>query len=213
MMDAAAYRDQMLQLAPPGKAFPRHPGSSWGRLLHGLAEELARVDARTGQLLDEADPRTTLELLPDWERVAALPDTCTGKPDTITERRAALVSRIASTGGQSIPYFVGLAASLGYYVEIQEYRPLEAGFDCGDECRGDDWAFVWTMRVLIDEESYVDGLAEFVAGSSAGDYLRGWGALDLECVIGRARPAHTVTLFAYITEPDAVFWFDFTEQE
>lgn len=210
MRDAAAYRDQLLMLLPPGKAFSRDPDSVIGRLAHGLADALARVDARAEVLHDEADPRTTLELLVDWERVAALPDACTGRPDTITERRVALTSKIASLGGQSIPYFVGLAARLGYFVEIVEFAPLEAGFGAGDAANGDAWAFAWLISVRIDDRSYRDGYAEFVAGSNAGDPLRGWGALDLECMIDRARPAHTTTLFAYTIEPEAAFWFDFT---
>lgn len=209
MRDAAAYRDQLLMLLPPGKAFSRDPDSVIGLLAHGLADELARLDARADVLYDEADPRTTLELLPDWERVAGLPDTCTGRPDTIAERQVALANKIASLGGQSIAYFTLLAARLGYYVEIDEFRPIEAGFGAGDAINGDDWAFAWQVAARVDDGSYRAGYAEFVAGSSAGDLLLGWGALNLECLINRARPAHTTTIFAYTIEPEASFWFDF----
>jgi len=51
----------------------------------------------------------------------------------------------------------------------------------------------------------------FRVGSRAGDLLRGWGALDVECLIRRAAPAHTFVLFAYDVEPSPAFWFDFTQ--
>ncbi|MBI0530103.1 YmfQ family protein [Sphingomonas sp. TX0522] len=211
-MDAAAYRDQLAQLLPLGRAWTRAADSVMGRLLAALADELARVDGRAADLLDEADPRTTLELLADWERVAGLPDNCTGTSGTVGERRIALLSKLTQIGGQSIPAMTMLAARLGYVVEIGEFAPAAVGFDAGDELTGDAWAHAWLVEVLIDEESYLANYAEFVAGSAAGDPLRSVGALDLECVLNRVKPAHTHISFVYSVEPDPAFWFDFTAE-
>ena len=44
----------------------------------------------------------------------------------------------------------------------------------------------------------VSGVSKrFVAGSYAGERLVAWGVLDIECILDRARPAHTRLLFAY----------------
>ena len=213
MPDAEAYRDQLARLLPPGRAWPRDADSVLGRTLAGLAEELARVDARAGDLSEEADPRTALELLPDWERVAGLPDSCTGAPTNPGERQVAVANKLAQRGGQSIQFFTELAARLGYYVEIEEFTSLDAGFGAGDDCNGDAWRFAWCVNVLIGSDAYRAGYAEFTAGSDAGDRLLGFGTLDIECLFAHASPAHSTVIFAYFVEPDAAFWFDFTDKD
>lgn len=172
-----------------------------------------RVDARAADLLNEADPRTTLELLEDWERVAGLPDTCISSPDNIPERQVALTSRLNDRGGQSRAYFIELAASLGYVVTIDEFTPFRCGDTCGKPCYGEDWVYTWRMNVLpieydLPEDQFY--FAQFRCGDTCGKPLRGWGAINLECVINRRKPAHTNVLFAYQIEPEPLFWMDFT---
>jgi uncharacterized protein YmfQ (DUF2313 family) len=70
------YLRQLQALLPPGPAWPKNDDATLTRLFGALASELARVDGRAWQLLEEADPRTTAELFLDWERVAGLPDAC-----------------------------------------------------------------------------------------------------------------------------------------
>lgn len=213
MFDASAYAAQMRQMLPQGAAWPRDPDSVLGRLLAGIAEELARVDARADALIEEADPRTALELLADWESMAGLPDTCFGQPDNIPERRAALTSRIVDLGGQSRAYFIALAQSLGYIVSIDEFAPLRCGDTVGLPCYDDRWAHVWRMNILpveydLPEDQFF--LTQFRCGDTCGKPLRGWGAINLECLIGRYKPAHSIVLFSYQIEPEPLFWMDFT---
>lgn len=210
--DAAAYAGQLRQLLPRGLAWEFGRDSVFAQLLAGLAEELARVDARGLDMLEEADPRTALELLPDWERVAGLPDACTGRPDNAGERQAALQQKLTGLGGQSRQAFIELAARLGYVIWIEEHRPARVGARIGDCLNGPDFAFCWTVHVrpfdgYLEEATFI---AQAQIGDRLGVRLRGFGAIDLECVIARARPAHTIVLFAYDVEPSAAFWFDFT---
>ncbi|CAN5489168.1 DUF2313 domain-containing protein [soil metagenome] len=218
-MDAPAYLDQLQQLLPNGPAWPRDRDADLTRLLDAFAQEFGRLDARTARLIEEADPRTTLELLSDWERVAGLPDACTGQISvTIPERRAAIVSKITARGGQSPAYLTALAASLGYQVAIEEFRPMRAGCRAGDRCHSVDWAFAFRVDVLPPRDvpggefttaSVSD--TRFRAGAGrAGDRLRSFGSTALECVIGRAKPAHTVAIFAYPDAIEAAFLYDFT---
>ena len=76
MATAEQYRQALQSLLPPGPAFTREPNALLTKLLDALAQELYRADLRAAQLIDEAFPDTTTELLPDWERVAGLPDAC-----------------------------------------------------------------------------------------------------------------------------------------
>lgn len=195
-LSAADYLSQLQALLPQGPAWPRDAGATLTRLLQSMADELARVDGRAAQLLEEADPRTTLELLPDWERVAGLPDPCiAGIATTLAERRAALVDRITAEGGASKPYFQAIAERLGYQVEIARFSPFICGLSrCGDPLNGaPSVRHYWRVRVIGAR------LTQFRAGASQiGDRLgKLTRATDLECLLNRLAPAHTTVIVAY----------------
>ena len=80
------YVEQLRALFPRGKAWPEARGPVWDSLLRSLAGELQRFDGRLCDLLEESDPRTTVEALEDWERVLGLPDACFGSGGTVDER-------------------------------------------------------------------------------------------------------------------------------
>jgi len=194
MPTAAEYREQLKQLLPPGQAFPRDPGTTLHDLLDGMSIELARVDDRGFTLPLEANPTTTSELLSDWERVAGLPDRCSGVlEETLQGRRNALLTKLSSTGGQSPAYFISIAAALGYQVTITEFRPFRVGRSkVGESLTNGDWQFAW--QVNAPETTVVS----FRVGMSAvGEALRTWGSGSLECKIRQLAPAHTVPIFAY----------------
>lgn len=191
-MTADAYRAQLQALLPPGAAWTRESAATLTRLLDALAVELARVDARAEDLLAECDPRTTRELLTDWERVAGLPDPCSGPLGTVRERREALHGKIAGVGGQSRAYFIELARRLGYEVRISEYFRFRAGSPAGAPLANTPgWRHTWQVNAPTTT------IKHFAAGSAAGEPLRTWGNQLLECAITRRKPAHTVVLFAY----------------
>ena len=195
-LSAADYLSQLQALLPQGPAWPRDAGATLTKLLNAWADELARVDGRAAQLLEEADPRTTLELLPDWERVAGLPDPCGASiASTLAERRAALVDRITAKGGASKPYFQGIAERLGYQVEIARFRPFICGLSrCGDPLNGaPSVRHYWRVRVVGPRVTLFRTGASQV-GDRLGKITR---ATDLECLLTRLAPAHTTVIVAY----------------
>lgn len=117
MMNADQYLEQVQSLLPRGRAWPRDAGAVLTNVLGGLAQEFARVDLRVDDLLKEIDPRTTYELLNDWERVHGLPDPCVIGDLTTDQRRAELVTKMTGTGGQSPAYYFGLLYRLGFVSE------------------------------------------------------------------------------------------------
>jgi len=194
MPTAADYLEQLKTLLPPGQAFPREAGTTLHDLLEGMSIELARVDDRGESLPVEAIPATSNELLSDWERVAGLPDKCSGVlEDTLQGRRNALLAKLASTGGQSSAYFIEIAAALGYTVTIETFKPFRAGLSrAGDALTNGPWAFTWLVRAPeVSVTAFRAGL------SAAGERLRTWGNESLECKINQLKPAHTIALFAY----------------
>ncbi|MCX7071224.1 MAG: DUF2313 domain-containing protein [Gammaproteobacteria bacterium] len=177
-MTAADYAAQLAALLPLGNAWRAGPDTLLGRLLLALGTELARVHARANTLRLEADPRSTIELLSEWEAIAGLPDPCVNVAQTVDQRRAALVARLVGTGGASRAYFISVAAAYGYTVTVEEPA-----------------SHTWRLR-----SAEVVGVTRFRAGlSTAGDPLASFGNEAFECLFNRIKPAHTALLFAYGT--------------
>ena len=117
-------------LLPKGLVWVRTASSRLTRHLEGMAEEFVRVHNSGSNLMEEADPQTTSDMLEDWERVLGLPE-FEYSPTEVDERRNVVVGKLASTGGQSAAYFEALAARYGVT-------------DCVVE--NTDQLFVWVAR-------------------------------------------------------------------
>lgn len=195
MATAAQYREQLQALLPPGAAWSRDSEAALTQLIDGLAEEFARVEGRGLRLIEEADPRTAGELLGEWEAAFGLPDGCVINPATPDGRRLALHQKVASLGGQSVPYFVNLSALLGYESEVVEFAPLRLPFTLPARVAGQAWAYAWRMDVY--------GPAEM--GAEAPVYA----SAHLDCVVRRLAPGHSIVSFSFEPDPEPVFFFDF----
>jgi uncharacterized protein YmfQ (DUF2313 family) len=147
---APAYARQLKGLLPPGAALLIRD-STIEDTLEAIAEELARLDARGEALIEEADPRTTAELITDWERVLGLPDGCVLElPATLADRRLAVAGKIAARGGQSRPFFIAAALALGFTSTISEFYSdvLRSGFRSGDRVNGIAWVHTWRLDTI-----------------------------------------------------------------
>ncbi len=193
-LTAADYRQQAQALLPHGPAWPTDADAYTTRLLDGLAAEFARVDARAQRLVDEADPRSTLELLADWERVAGLPDGCVSSAGTdlsTTQRRAALLGRLTMLGAQSVAYYVALAAGLGYAITITEFAAFDVDGSVDDALYGWEWGSAWQVNGLTNT------VVDITVDDTADDAIASWSNVVLQCVLNRFKPAHTTVLFNY----------------
>lgn len=189
----ADYRDQLIALLPPGAAWSAEPGSTRWRFLDALAAEFARVDGRMGDLLEESDPRTAVELLGEWATLTGEPDPCEGPSPTAAAMRARAIRVLTGRGGQSIPYLVSLASSLGYAISIREHRCSRAGeAQAGDEAAPPNVPF--HFHVDAPPEITVEAIA---GEARAGEPLWWRGAARLECALRRAKPAHARIHFTY----------------
>ncbi|WP_027367399.1 YmfQ family protein [Desulfocurvibacter africanus] len=193
MCSASDYGRMLLALLPLGRAWPREPGTILSKLCTALGEELVRVEASAWGLLDEADPQTTVRLLPEWERACGLPDACSRAYEVLQERRAAVLARLTETGGQSLSYLQELALEFGYQIEIIEHRPFRAGQGtAGGSLTNAGWAHTFTVRAVEAT------ITHFRAGkSAASEPLAIWGNERLECAINRAKPAQAVVIYTY----------------
>jgi uncharacterized protein YmfQ (DUF2313 family) len=187
------YRQLLASLLPQGLIWPKDAESNLGKLLAALAEELARVDRRAGDVINESDPRTTFELLAEWEAACGLPEECDYSGSTLAERRAALTAKYTSKGGQRPQDYIDMAAALGYEVTLIEHRPARAGvLRAGEPCSGEAWAHCW--QINAPETTVFPARA---GACQAGDRLRTWGNEKLECTMQTKKPAQTIALIAY----------------
>ena len=193
---AQDYWRQQQALLPSGAAWPSGDGSVWSRLLAAFAEGWARLHNRAADLIEEADWRSTFELLPDWERIAGLPDPCAGAVQSLDGRRRRLVAAMTARGGQNAAYFIGLAEALGYYIEIVEQRPGTVEGTVSDALWSNDAVWQWIVKAPLHTIAYstVDGTVT--------EPLAWWGNEVLECWIRARQPGHGTVLFAYINPLD-----------
>jgi uncharacterized protein YmfQ (DUF2313 family) len=210
--DGDDYASAFLTLLPQGQAW-RHPiGSVFYNVCVGLSEYWGFVDGRAADLLEiESDPRTTLELLPDWERAWGLPDPCFPDTTSIEARRKMLVLKMTMLGGQSRAWFEWVANWLGYSITIGEYAPFMVGISQVGDTRSLDsngnpygnyrWyigppemRFYWTIH--MGQVSLVWFRAS-VGQAGVDHHLTIGVPQDLECLFDRWAPAQTQVIFDF----------------
>lgn len=195
----SAHLAQLQALLPPGAALPREMGSRLDALLRPAADELARLDGRIEALLAEVNPGTSLELLADYERVLGV-DPCLGPASglPLAVRQGLALQRWTAGAGVTRAYFIGLAATLGIAITIEESAPSVAGvLEAGAELVPAPGVYEWIVTLpapalLLEFEA---GAAE--AGSPLGDFTP---STTLECLIRRQAPAHTTVYFRYLED-------------
>jgi uncharacterized protein YmfQ (DUF2313 family) len=211
--DGDAYGYAFSDLFPMGQAWPRERSTTFMGVIYGLAGYWGFVDSRAADLLEiEADPRTTHELLPDWERAWGLPDPCLEAPQTEQERRDVLVEKIIRFGAQDRYWFWRFARqSVGTEIYIQEYSPftcglsqvgdtrpgLEAGWEAGHyrwEIGKPEIRFFWRVQPLGKTLHWFRCGRDNVGEDPMCRILPD---LALECILRRLKPAQTEIVFDY----------------
>lgn len=182
-----------LELAlPRGPAWNWRPNSNWRKLLEGLVVPLAWFEALADRLLFESDPRTTTELLPEFERSYGLPDCTSAGGSSIVARRAALVARITPLGQTR----AAIETAVGFYgieCEVEQHKvAVIDDAEIGDELTDEAWANALTVHLPVTPVVFFQ--ADW---SGAGDALVEDVSSALECLVDRIAPAHLVLVFQY----------------
>lgn len=205
------YAQAMMRLLPRGQAWPRSIESTLAMTIEGLADYWGFVDSRAADLLEiESDPRTTVELLPDWERNWGLPDPCFPAATSIPERQKMLVMYMTMLGGQSRAWFQQVAGFTGYELTIGEWAPFMCGVsECGDTRFEYDDTGLYRWYIGPPENRYYwyinadqAVLEWFRCGTSYSQcgvhpHLKIVLSSPIECLLDRWKPAHTEIVFDY----------------
>ena len=168
----ASYLRILRGLLPRGPIWTRDPDRRLTKLLQGLADELVRVHNRAGDLMDEADPQTTSEMLEDWERVTGLPECPVYAPTAESDRRAELVAKLSAYGGQAADYFVGIATTIGATLTITDLYSM-------------GWKNVWQAETPEVSRMRCDDPCDssLLTYTALGQRLR--------CLLQKYKPAHS----------------------
>lgn len=156
-------------------------------LLQAEGNALDAAVLLSDQLLAEDDPRTAMQLIPDWERVLGN----SANADTAS-RRAFLVGKLNEVGGQSKQYFIDLAKSLGFVITIDEFGPANVLADVMAPMYTSEWYFVWRINAAVNANYRQATVMDTVM-----DAFASWGNADFEAAMREDAPAHTQVLFAY----------------
>lgn len=95
--------------------------NGFGKILMAFASELERFQTRVTELINEAIPGLSRQLLPEWEKDLGLPDTCSKLAQTEEER--AIIAHAKYTGkysGQSRQFFIDYAEKLGFSITVSD---------------------------------------------------------------------------------------------
>jgi uncharacterized protein YmfQ (DUF2313 family) len=142
-----SYVQPLLQLLPQGPIWEYESGDDFYELLRALSYPLFRIEQRGLDLIEEMDPRTTYELLPDWERVLDLPGSNPSPASTIAERRSAIHARLLGFGDPTIDFYEGVAEGLEYGATVahKQYNTFVPGSRSGDPLTNHEWAYSWNL--------------------------------------------------------------------
>lgn len=168
------YAEQAISLLPPG---PVWEGSRFRAVIAATVREFSRIEWRARRLIEESDPRTTQELLGEWERFAGLPACGLPLGETVLARQQALAAKLTQSISPTPAAFIAIAEALGYTGAVvrNEGDPFTCISNCNDSLAGDQW--IYTFTLVVD-------------ASSANDAV-------LECLATALAPAHTTVLFEY----------------
>ena len=189
LVNRAAYLEQLKALIPPGRAWSRERGTTLGAFLESAAHELAEIDGEAVALLFDIRPATTTELLPDWERVAGLPDNCSSLASTLVERRASLLTKIVTRLNLNPSTFEEIGLSFGVVLTVEEHDQSRAGTSTALNTGGGRWRHVWWVTVPSSAD-----IRAFDMNSDVNTPLLNIDRnTELECRLQKASPAHTLT--------------------
>lgn len=207
------YTKAIKSLLPRGRVWSRATSGIQHDLIEGIAKSFQQVDADASQLLIEAFPATTTQLIDEWNLTVGIPDYCFGAPDSIEQNRQYIVAKLIADGGQSNGYYIAIAKSLGIDIVIREFTPTHYDLDApeGLIIKPSDWWHTWKVVIDVNSPSLVEYSGDETAIKNSNSYKA------LMCLLERYKPAHTQfysTLFDFVEiDSDPIFGFMEAEED
>ena len=195
-MSVENYRQMLVSLLPRGKIWNsfKERTSLGSKFLESFAVELNRCEAFLWKLPEEAFPDTTDLLFYRWLSAWGIPDDCVKaiySEISVSELRKQLILKILSMTYLSREFYVLIAESFGYSIQIEEPQIFTTESSTEDQLYGPEAVFTWIVITKQKSLSYFD-----VSWSSE-DPLALWGDTAFECLMKALSPAHLSIWFKY----------------
>src|SRR5579862_8212652 len=186
------FRQALSRLMPRGRVWRDDPESIQTALMGALAPSYVRSAAAAAQVLIDANPTTTVNLLAEWEESLGLPDPCTASNPSIEQRQAAVAAKWAARGSLRIAYFTAMALALGFTITITEFTPYSVDQAIDLPLLDPEWSYIWEVDApeIVTEYFSVDL-------SSVDDPLETYDAGELICRISADAPSETLVYFVF----------------
>lgn len=135
----------MMQM-PQGDIWSRDKTGALHAYVAGYAPRLQQAEDSADQLLSEMRPKSTQQLLVEWEAYLGLPE-CNLTNQTVEQRRNAVIEKYCRKGGLQAWSLEALAALLGFNIEVQEIFPHHCLRGCTYPLNEEKYRHV--MRVIV----------------------------------------------------------------
>ena len=183
--------DELLRLTPPGWALPRAPDSQFGTFLSVDAGIWSQVEQAAASMLVEVDPRTTVNLLPDYQRVLGPDPYGRDAPSqalTYAQEQALAWQRWTDGGNMAASDYVALAVASGAVAcNVTDYWPTTAG---ASACVANLATDLPPQAGLSRAGDFLSDLPIAFTWFASIQVLPGTGTL-IPAVLGGEAPAHT----------------------
>src|ERR1700733_12020231 len=161
-----ALVDQIVALLPQGQGWPRSSAGYLWQTVNLFTGAYQRILNWADYAQQDTFPITAQDSVDVWQKSFSLPDPpC--PPLTPQQQKTQMIQRVENLGGQSVAYYVAMAARIGYTISITELTVPRAGLSkAGCASNGSYGDFTWVVSVANA------ALTEFRAGQNrAGDPL------------------------------------------
>lgn len=196
--------DTLTRHLPMGVAWEafRIPGKVARRLIEGYAAGYDDMSEALCRLVGEIDPRTTTDLVEEWERALSLPDACLPPADTLEKRRERILFRLAKRRWTTAQDWHDLAALFGLQIRITPGWLIQkpALYAHHYPKRYDLFPKLGRFRVYIDVLNGEFGGYDYGAADRGDGYPVPYGSGNAEyelfkCMIERVKPANVVVIW------------------
>lgn len=177
-------------------------GKNAYRLYQSFSGSLDDATAEICRLHHEIDPRTTTELIGEWETALSLPDPCLPVVASLEERRARVMFRLSKRRWTTAQDWHDLAAIFGLKIVITPgwYVQKPALYAATYPKRYDRFPKLGRFRVYINILGYEAFGYDYGAEGRAQGYPFPYGLPDenfslFKCMIERVRPANVIVIW------------------
>lgn len=191
-----ALQAELLILSPPG--YTRESDSVWAKQLLPAATEAALFESTAEAMISEIDPRSAFYTLPDWHALFGRdPYGVDTSGMSTAQLQSYYYQRLVDRGGQSVMFFVGLAAAFGVAITITEARQTVYGKAIygANVYSSSPNQFMWRVNLPPTFSAR--------AGYGTAQYGDDYGTITASPVVPLIKalaPAHTLPIFSYASE-------------